>query len=674
MAVKELSNELIIQNFRSWRGKNYFPFSRINFLFGGNSSGKSSIIAAISLLKQSYKSDQNNYCIEKLIGNGTSINLGQIKSQVHKDTPQFSEDWRDELLSFGARYRNQSSILKILNSTQGPFTPIRDVNFDYKIDALETCSFFSAITGSIQAVDLRLNKQLLVEILHKNLYKEKSFGFAFSKDETFLRSLINKKKHSFDVTEVILNPANSLISLLPRPISKQLTEVTKTFTSKINLLHEIEINLMHLKTLDEVLKEMQTKLHSYKDANPPKNVIKGLNEQIKKQEMEIVSKSHKIAELNHELYSSLNLSPPSKKPDLAEIKSSIAQKLSEELPFPASLLTRWSDADIAISDLTHAAEFEIHYGSNLFESIFGRAEPNFENLFQGYERSHLDIKNLDSEDANYRKMIAWSVFAALFTNFPDFISLLKNALFATSNLTAHCYQIGPSRELPSRVGVIDPYAEAKDIGKSGENLLNLLYNSDQDTVDLINNWMKKLELGYQISTSFAPEFNVQRFSLIDENQLEVAIHDVGYGVSQVLPVVMQLLLSKQNLITIEQPELHIHPRLQANLAELFIWSAENLENWLIVETHSEHIILRLQKLQREKSKDQRQFSLGDTTNILDEQSNFSIYSDINIHVIEKLSSRRRSLCSTLKITSNGEFDGEWPGGFFEERYIEKGLI
>ena len=111
--------EFIIQNFRSWSGRNYFRLSDINFLFGGNSSSKSSIIAAISLLKQSFASEQGHRCIERLIGNGDSIGLGPINKQVNYNTPDFAPDWRDEMLAFGARYRDQSSINNIIVSTSG---------------------------------------------------------------------------------------------------------------------------------------------------------------------------------------------------------------------------------------------------------------------------------------------------------------------------------------------------------------------------------------------------------------------------------------------------------------------------------------------------------------------------------------------------------------------------
>jgi predicted ATPase len=75
----------------------------------------------------------------------------------------------------------------------------------------------------------------------------------------------------------------------------------------------------------------------------------------------------------------------------------------------------------------------------------------------------------------------------------------------------------------------------------------------------------------------------------------VGFSDVGYGLSQVMPVVCQLLLAEDSLVTIEQPELHIHPALQAELADLILYSARVRRNQVLVETHSEHLALRLQR-------------------------------------------------------------------------------
>lgn len=86
------------------------------------------------------------------------------------------------------------------------------------------------------------------------------------------------------------------------------------------------------------------------------------------------------------------------------------------------------------------------------------------------------------------------------------------------------------------------------------------------------------------------------------NASEVKITDVGFGVSQVLPALVQAFYCQPNsTIWMEQPEIHLHPQVQAELADVFISATQARENGknrnvqLIVESHSEHFLNRLQR-------------------------------------------------------------------------------
>ncbi len=78
--------------------------------------------------------------------------------------------------------------------------------------------------------------------------------------------------------------------------------------------------------------------------------------------------------------------------------------------------------------------------------------------------------------------------------------------------------------------------------------------------------------------------------------VESALSDVGFGVSQILPVITMLMfVPSGSIILLEQPELHLHPNAQAALADLLLEVAETRNLQLIVESHSEHIVRRLQR-------------------------------------------------------------------------------
>jgi AAA ATPase domain len=138
----------------------------------------------------------------------------------------------------------------------------------------------------------------------------------------------------------------------------------------------------------------------------------------------------------------------------------------------------------------------------------------------------------------------------------------------------------------------------------------------------------------------------------------VSHRDIGIGVSQLLPVLVKAYASKESVIAIEQPEIHLHPALQAELADVFIDSAlGEQKNTYILETHSEHLILRL--LRRIRQTAENQLPAGKTP-IRPE--------DVAILYVKPNKDGSRVVC--LPPNSEGDFDHQWPDGFFEERAKE----
>ena len=81
-----------------------------------------------------------------------------------------------------------------------------------------------------------------------------------------------------------------------------------------------------------------------------------------------------------------------------------------------------------------------------------------------------------------------------------------------------------------------------------------------------------------------------------DGSAEVLLTDVGFGVSQVLPVVTLLqYVPEHSTVILEQPEIHLHPLAQANLADVIINAATHRHIQIILESHSEHLLLRLQR-------------------------------------------------------------------------------
>jgi predicted ATPase len=90
----------------------------------------------------------------------------------------------------------------------------------------------------------------------------------------------------------------------------------------------------------------------------------------------------------------------------------------------------------------------------------------------------------------------------------------------------------------------------------------------------------------------------------------ISIADVGFGVSQTLPVLVALLAAApRQFVFIEQPEIHLHPRAQVGLASLLL-DAVNRGAEVIVETHSSLLVLSLQELIAEGKLDPNKVSMN----------------------------------------------------------------
>ena len=82
---------------------------------------------------------------------------------------------------------------------------------------------------------------------------------------------------------------------------------------------------------------------------------------------------------------------------------------------------------------------------------------------------------------------------------------------------------------------------------------------------------------------------------------EVYLTDVGFGVSQILPVLVACFSAPEgSTIILEQPELHLHPSVQSGLADVFIDAYKTRGVQIILESHSEHMLRRLQRRMAEE--------------------------------------------------------------------------
>ena len=180
------------------------------------------------------------------------------------------------------------------------------------------------------------------------------------------------------------------------------------------------------------------------------------------------------------------------------------------------------------------------------------------------------------------------------------------------NLFARIHYLGPRREDPRRYYRWEE-SRIKDVGTYGEKTVSVLLSSlvQQDpTSKQVMEWLQNLQLIY--SYRFNPisdkeqdyEILVQHY----KNGPEVGLTDVGFGVSQVLPLLTQCYyVDEGSILILEQPEAHLHPKAQSELADVLIEVVKNRNIQIILESHSEHLLHRLQRRIAEQK-----ISAGDT--------------------------------------------------------------
>ena len=189
--------------------------------------------------------------------------------------------------------------------------------------------------------------------------------------------------------------------------------------------------------------------------------------------------------------------------------------------------------------------------------------------------------------------------------------LLSNLEVAYEKLMDSTFYLGPLRDYPHRqynwIG-----GSPLDVGVRGEFTMNAILAATEKGNDyqmkkkarklsfqkVVAMRLQKMGLVHSFAVAEVAEgSNIYQAKVsMDKGSPEVLLTDVGFGVSQVLPVIVLLnYVPKGSTVIFEQPEIHLHPRVQSELADAIIAIAETRDLQVIVESHSEHILRRFQR-------------------------------------------------------------------------------
>jgi AAA15 family ATPase/GTPase len=189
--------------------------------------------------------------------------------------------------------------------------------------------------------------------------------------------------------------------------------------------------------------------------------------------------------------------------------------------------------------------------------------------------------------------------------------------FQIELLFNNVFYLGPLRDFPKREYVWSG-SQPEDMGRRGEKAVDAILVSDKRETrikrgyrkhkkllsECVAFWMKKIGLidSFSIKPLVEGGSYYQVWVRKNPDSPEVLLTDVGFGVSQILPVITLCFYAAEgSILLIEQPEIHLHPSVQAGLADVFIDAVKTRKIQIILESHSEHLLRRLQRRMAEEA-------------------------------------------------------------------------
>ncbi len=544
---------LELENFKAFGKRACIPFAPITLIFGENSAGKSSILHALYLLKQTIESRESGALLLPRTENEI-VDLGSFQEML----------------------------------------------FDHDLD--RTLSIRVATT---------MNKEDLSLLPSENSKIAIEFGFKRTslKEEILLAQIgIYNKKSSKCIAK--FQPLNT-------------TEKHEEFWKRMGFSNPSFHDLLTSK-LDVVECTWFTKAAEYWE--PEFEWCKENQQEILERVEKFKANSETIFNLSDEILQ-----------DIKESNQKLPHELRHEL---IRNEIKYLNADIEL--------FTSNFDLKTYISKSHREKINTVLRMQGF----LPTEDISIAKNRWRPFYLSSMHRqSERTQFFDVGKLVIATGRALEQTLDSLFPMSPFRRPPQRWYIFSG-TSPEDVGYQGDLLPDLLFRRPE-LVQETDTWLKRLDMGYELDVKSVREnpgdlFEVRLIDTHRKEPINVGLPDVGFGISQLLPFVVQSLVSEKRILSIEQPEVHVHPKLQADLGDLLAECIkEPRQNQFIVETHSEHLILRLQRLVRqEKIKPE----------------------DISVIYISRRPDGAKA--ERLHLDKDGDFIDDWPNGFFPERLRE----
>ncbi|WP_148294086.1 DUF3696 domain-containing protein [Azospirillum sp. B4] len=536
-------SEISIENFKAFGAKSHIPLAPITLIYGPNSSGKSSIIQSILLLKQTIESRNSGQILLPRLENGI-VDLGSFQEMV----------------------------------------------FDHNLEN----------TMSIRVAPKPYMSNKLFE-------KIGAFSLEFS-----FRRRTQKEEISIARISIWSNSTRSYVAHYE--VSPEKPNSSKIFSMRAGAV--VNSNITHCAICTYLTTEPRFWHDSFEYVRKnKKNILSHLEMMLK----DIERKGPHFRKLF--IFG---------RPD----KANNSEKY-------------WSDLINKFIDMIKT-EFSIEEWAIFSAQIFKKSPIYLSGLLPSGGDPSFDVYDtLIQFDTEKRQSSILDISNIIFPN-PSTIAI--SGAIDLSQRISEVFPLGPFRKAPARYYVFTGTSPT-DVGYSGKAMPDLLLRNPK-LLKRVNHWLDKLEVGYQLRVKKLGKdkdlFEMRLIDTIRGNKVDIGLTDVGYGISQILPFVVQSFARNNHIIAIEQPEVHIHPRLQADIGDMILESSRlPIGNQFIIETHSEHLILRMLRLIRDGRLKPNMLS---------------------VLFVER--TKEGSKVKPIRIAEDGGLIDEWPGGFFPERLRE----
>ncbi len=209
--------------------------------------------------------------------------------------------------------------------------------------------------------------------------------------------------------------------------------------------------------------------------------------------------------------------------------------------------------------------------------------------------------------------------------------------------------VGPLRQ-PTREAYFG-HEQPGSVGPQAHHLIPFLIEH-RDVVQRISSWLRKHHLADGIEVRETLKGSGRWGIYVVENRAKRVrwnLVDTGFGYSQLIPVLAELYGSVPGSLTlIEQPEIHLNPRLAIAVGDLLIETIKAGKH-VLVETHSEHLVLRLR----------RRIAEGDISR-----------DQVAIYFVRRSRQESKSFVERITLNEVGQLKGGWPDQFWHEDYEE----